>query len=105
MHSPEGRKYVYPFDFEAFWRQGNKSLVVYHHMDRTTTPQSLASCVDDRLGLADGSKTITLRLHRGTTPVFFVIPHPGHVPWLEDRIGRFLRGPWGENKHFSRVER
>ena len=92
MYSLHGTKYAYMDDLRAFWDCG-KSLVFYHQRQGLTQAQiyDVALRVEGALGVCP----IPLRLRRGGTPAFFVVPKPEHRAVIVNRIGRFMAGPWG----------
>ena len=99
----KGSKYVYMDDLKAIW-EGGKSLVVYHHANKTET---IACQVEKgkatlRDGLAD-AEPIPLVFHRGTVRFFFVIPAKRHKELIVGRVLRFLEHGWQEHGHFGRV--
>ena len=103
MYLKNGPKFTYMSDLKEFWDR-RKSLVVYHHLGRTKggagieIPEAAAKIMG-----CLGVEPIPLRFRKGTSRVFFVVPHPDHHELIKARVDRFMAGPWGKHKHFTRV--
>ena len=104
MYRRDGPKYVYLSDLQALWER-KQSLVIYQHlgMDRPAREQ-----IRDKAAWLEsefGSEPISLRFRKGTSRVFFVVPHPesGHGDTVRARANRFSEGLWVKKRYFERV--
>jgi hypothetical protein len=87
-------------DLRAFWDRG-QSLVVYQHQGHVSAGdliRNTATLLRDGL---DGAESIAIRFNKGTSRIFFVLPKPERRECIEERVARFLEGPWG--RHFERT--
>jgi hypothetical protein len=101
-HHSKGPKYVYFDEVQPHLNRG-QSVVIYHHLDRSFSAgvqiELQFARLRDRLG---GCQQMSaLHYHRGSARAFFVIPAPAHEALLNDRIHRFIDGPWSQ--HFDYV--
>ena len=101
MHLKQGPKFTYLSDLREFWDRG-QSLVVYHHLPMDKLANDAIREKADLLGHELGQEPISLRYHRGSARVFFVVPKPEHKELIEDRVGRFLERGWEKHGHFER---
>lgn len=101
-HAPKAPKYVYWDEFEQFARLG-KTLVVYHHLNRTQTAfrQIAAKKAEIRNTLPGIPGLAALLFRRGSLRVFFVLPAPEHRSLVESTLGRMVSGAW--SRHFELV--
>lgn len=99
-HHKKGPKYVF-FDEISPYIKRNQTLVIYHHIGRSGTAEEQIKRRSAQLKdkVANCDEVFSLRYHRGTSRVFFVIPSRKHQVLIEKRIKQFLSGPWG--KHFT----
>ena len=97
-----GPKFAYRSDIEAFWKQG-QSVVVYHSWGRNSAEKGIRNTYEALGPELTAKDPIFLRLHRGTSPVFCILPQTDTKALIEDKLGRFLHGEKKWRKHFSRV--
>ena len=106
MFRKGGTKHVYLSDLRTFWGRG-QSLVVYHHMgmDEKALKQAKRVAALLRDGLEGNPDPKPLLFSRGSSRVFFVVPHPDSERRgdIEARVDRLLAGCWNANGHFRLV--
>ncbi len=98
-----GPKFVFMEELREFAGR-DRSMVIYHHQGRRGTAvqqiNHLAGQLQSELDLP--RRPWALWYHRGTARVYFIVPRKRHEPILEDRLARFLNGPWRD--HFEPVK-
>lgn len=99
-HERLGPKYAYVDELQPYVRRG-KSLVVYHHLDRSAPALEQVEALLARLGdRLEGSRPLHALLYRrGTLRAFLVVPAPAHEVVLASRIDLFINSPW--SRHFN----
>ena len=97
----KGPKFVFMEDLIPYVHRG-QSLVIYHHLGRQGTAEQQIESWSAELGEQLGRVPWSLRFHRGSARVFFVIPSDEHEAVLDARMRDFCQGPW--NQHFCLVE-
>ena len=97
----KGPKSVFMDDLIPYVHRG-QSVVIYHHLGRQGTAEQQIESWSAELGEQLGRVPWSLRFHRGSARVFFVIPSDEHEAVLDARIRDFCHGPW--NQHFCLVE-
>ena len=67
-------KYVLHEDLKCFWGDGTRTLVLYHHPDRSRDHDSqIADCTKEIEKMLTGSSVYPIRYRHGTSRVYFVI--------------------------------
>jgi hypothetical protein len=98
--APKAGKYVFWNEIEALWARG-QSLVIYHHLNRTTTvrlqTEALTKRVTERLSCPP--LLLSLLFRRGSCRHFWVVGQPDHAGRLKSRIEAMLRLGW--SAHFD----
>ncbi len=99
-HSPKSGKFVFWSEIEAFWRVG-KSLVIYHHLNRTTPHQTQVDALRRQFlqRLDNPSLLVPLVFRRGSSRVFWVVGQSEHVQSLQNGLTSMLSPQWGQ--HFT----
>ena len=92
-----GAKYAYASDVSALWKQG-KSIVLYHQPGHEKVLPDYR--VAEALREITGRETAALRLRRGASPIFYVIPQERHRNVILNRCRKFA-DRW--QKHFKEV--
>ena len=96
----KGPKYVFMNDLSRFYTRG-QSMVIYHHLGRHKPAvdqiNHLSNELQSRLILI--RPPISLRYHRGSARVYFIVCQDKHRSELQARIETVLQTPW-EN-HFD----
>ncbi len=100
-HHGKAPKYAFFDELEPYVKR-RQSLIVYHHLHRSSSTESQVrqrlSQVGKRLGEA-----FALRYKPGAARAFFVVPSDAHRRVLAERAQRLARDPcWG--RHFALVE-
>jgi hypothetical protein len=94
-HAPKAGKYVFWDEIEALWAQGH-SLVIYHHLNRTTTvalqTKALIGCFSERLSRP--KILLPLLFRRGSCRHFWIVAQPAHAAKLESGIDAVLGSSW-----------
>ena len=97
-----GPKYVFMDDLQLFAKRG-QSLIIYHHLGRRGTAEQQirywARALQQNLNLT--RLPWSLWFHRGSARAYFIVAQERHRAIVEDRLARFIRGPWGA--HFELV--
>lgn len=94
------------FDELAPLRDGNRTIVIYQQQGRMRGGRTVEIpwwLRQVRERLPDARRAFGLRLARGTSRVFIVVPAADQVDVLRRRARAFLAGPWGQQKHFDPV--
>ncbi len=98
-HSRLGAKYVLPRELWPYCNN-EQTLIVYHHLNRSTTAANQIKDVGGRL-LDKNNQSSTcwaMRFRRGSARVFFIIPNKKHIAALHHRLAGMLDSTW--SKHF-----
>lgn len=98
--APKAPKYVY-WDELASFAKLEKTLVVYHHVNRTEPAASqIAKKTEEiRRRCPAATQILPILFRRGSLRVLFVIPAPAHYHLVRSRIEEMTAGPW--SKHVS----
>jgi hypothetical protein len=94
-HRSGAVKFAYLGELAAFAGRG-RSLVVYHHADRTmTVEQQARRRLDDLARGVPVEPVAAVRASRGTTRLFLVAATAPHSPCLRQRLTALTDSPWG----------
>ena len=92
-------RYAFFDDARAFLQQEPKTIVIYHHLNRSAPA---AQQVQEKLAQAaealDSQPTAAL-YHRGSSRAFIILPAPQHRQTITERLSNMARTPW--QAHFS----
>lgn len=104
-HYKHGPKYVF-FDELLGYLDRDQSLVIYQHLSRNGNAKSQVkqrvSQIKKHLNCCAG--ITSLRFHRGTARVFFIIPSKKHKRIISERVDQFSSTLWFMKKHFSLMQ-
>jgi hypothetical protein len=96
--SNKGPKYAYWDDLAAFVSRG-QSLVVYHHLNRSTShPLQVEGILEQIQERFPGCEPMATTFRRGSSRAFFIIPAAQNHLLLQMRLGRFAASEW--SAHF-----
>jgi hypothetical protein len=98
-HHPKGGKYIYWDELSPFWQRGN-SLLIYHHLNRTTLATHQVQILARRFAAElDKAHVVPLVFRRGSSRVFWLIHRGDDLgSRLERRAANMLGGGW--SRHF-----
>ena len=101
-YAKRGPKYAYFDELLPYVHRG-RSLVIYHHLNRSCRAQEQVTARLRQMGevfkLRD--EPIAVLYKRGTLRSFFIVAAPAHRDILLRRIVEFLRSEW--RRHFERM--
>ena len=94
-HTDKGVKYVFWDEAKQFYDE-NKTLVIYHHLNRTTKSrdQITMKLQEFRDTLPRGDTTIPLLFKRGSHRVFFIVPSSSHSSLIATRLREMRASDW-----------
>jgi hypothetical protein len=100
---PKAGKYIYWDDLLPFWTRG-QSLIVYHHLNRTSPAAVQTAALRHEFMMHFGSVPFldALLFRRGSCRHFWVVGQKRHANFLRDFIRKFLDVGW--HAHFSSIE-
>lgn len=103
-HHPSAGKYIYWDELARFWER-RQTLLVYHHLNRTTSIARQVEVLTDRFLVELGGAAVTpLVFRRGSCRVFWLAHHGCTTGVeLERRANDMLRSDW--SKHFALEQR
>jgi hypothetical protein len=98
QHANAG-KYIFWDELAPFWRLG-KSLLIYHHLNRTVSAARQIETLALRfVAEFERAKIIPLVFRRGSSRVFWLVHHRDPLGQeLEKRVADLLNGGW--SRHF-----
>lgn len=99
-HALKGPKYVFEDELQALGGPA-QSLLVYHHLSRTSAHRHQVSGLLERLrrALPKHAEPIAFHFRRGTPRVFALVPSRRHPWWQAARAGAALDDAW--RPHFG----
>ncbi|WP_417320951.1 hypothetical protein [Emcibacter sp.] len=94
IHAPKAPKYVFWDELEKFHSLG-KTLVVYHHLNRTLkSREQIAIKLEEFQNEIGERPVIPVLFKRGSHRVFFVIPSENHEDIIKFRVEKFAQSSW-----------
>lgn len=99
---PTGHRYAYIKDLQLFLNHKPRTLVVYHHLDRSAPAQQQVAAKLHQVAAALKTNPTALVYHRGSARAFIVIPAPEHRDLITRRLHDFTASNW--SKHFDLYE-
>jgi len=107
IRSGSAVKYAMLDECNAFYANGDRTLVVYQHGHRQgTIPQQADAALQRltrKLGTPRGD-AFALRFHRGTSRCYLVVPARDQAASMRERAKAMIDGAWGERGHFSLID-
>lgn len=94
-HADKGPKYVFWDEARRFLDEA-KTLVVYHHLNRTKTSKAQieTKIQEFKINLPSGEAVIPVLFKRGSHRVFFVIPSKAHQSVIKTRLHEMQNSHW-----------
>ena len=105
-HHRRGPKYVCWDELEPYAKRG-QSVIVYQHTNHRVPAETQ---IKERLAqlsrrLRPAHDPFALVYHRGSSRAYLIAAARDHQQILLDRAKKFLEGPWGRHRHFTRLAR
>ena len=94
-YADKGVKYVF-WDEAKQFSDANKTLVIYHHLNRTTKSRDQIMTKTEEFGvnLPRGDTVIPLLFKRGSHRVFFIVPSGVHRSLISTRLREMKTSDW-----------
>ena len=109
--NPEGHRYAYIEDLKPFLHPQPRTLVIYHHTDRSAPLQHQVTAKLEQLKTAlavspsasslasPSASPFAMVYHRGSARAFIVVPDPANADLINKRAQDFAASNW--SKHFD----
>ena len=103
-HHSRGPKFAFYDELSPYLRRG-QSLIIYQHTGHTLTAEVQIRMRMSQVSrhMADIDPPYALLYHRGRSRAFIVVPAEAHSRILLERAQQFVRGRWGQLRHFTLI--